>query len=116
VPYGFLLNICIIDAGKILGSVIAKHYLQDLAARAAALPFAPRVVGLLANQDPAAKTYADWTAKTAQEIGFRFDLRIVQDKDDIEDEITELNNDDSVTGIIVYMPVYGNLQVYIPST
>ena len=70
-------------------------------------------MGFLANADPAARTYADFTKKTSLECGFRFDLREV-DKEDLEDAIMEANADSDVDGIMVYFPVFGVRQVALP--
>lgn len=71
----------------------------------------PKLVGFLANEDPAAKKYAEWTAKTCAETGVAFELRKV-DKQDLEEKITEANEDKDVNGIMVYYPVFGGKQVY----
>ena len=41
----------------------------------------PLLVGFLANNDPAAKMYSTWTQKTSESMGFRYDLRVIEDKD-----------------------------------
>ncbi|KAI9275912.1 hypothetical protein BDA99DRAFT_431481, partial [Phascolomyces articulosus] len=69
----------------------------------------PKLVGFLANDDPAAKKYAEWTAKTCAETGCGFELRKV-DKQDLEEKITEANEDKAVNGIMVYYPVFGGKQ------
>lgn len=68
------------------------------------------MVGFLANDDPAAEMYANWTAKTCESMGFRYELRNVQEKDFLEEAIIEANRDNSVDGIMVYFPVFGNAQ------
>jgi methylenetetrahydrofolate dehydrogenase (NAD+) len=70
----------------------------------------PKLVGFLANEDPAAIKYAEWTSKTCAETGVEFDLRKVA-KLDLEEKITEANEDKSVNGIMVYYPVFGGKQV-----
>ncbi|KAI7865658.1 hypothetical protein BDF14DRAFT_1729942 [Spinellus fusiger] len=75
----------------------------------------PTLVGFLANDDPAAIKYAEWTAKTCAETGVVFELRKV-DKNDLEEKITEANQDKAVNGIMVYYPVFGNKQdLYLQS-
>ncbi|KAI9491291.1 hypothetical protein BDB00DRAFT_833832 [Zychaea mexicana] len=69
----------------------------------------PKLVGFLANDDPAAKKYAEWTAKTCAETGCGFELRKV-DKQELEEKITEANEDKAVNGIMVYYPVFGGKQ------
>ncbi|EJS42840.1 mtd1p [Saccharomyces arboricola H-6] len=70
----------------------------------------PLLVGFLANNDPAARMYATWTQKTSESMGFRYDLRVIEDKDFLEEAIIQANNDDAVNGIMVYFPVFGNAQ------
>ncbi|KAH9887784.1 methylenetetrahydrofolate dehydrogenase [Xylariomycetidae sp. FL2044] len=65
----------------------------------------PTLVAFLANDDPAAVKYAEWSQKTCEENGFGFDLRQV-DKDNLEEEIMNANEDSKVDGIIVYYPIF----------
>ncbi|KAI0846885.1 putative methylenetetrahydrofolate dehydrogenase [Daldinia vernicosa] len=65
----------------------------------------PTLVAFLANGDPAAVKYAEWSKKTCEENGFTFDLRQV-DKDKLEEEIMNANEDNKVDGIIVYYPIF----------
>ncbi|KAE8148421.1 hypothetical protein BDV25DRAFT_158293 [Aspergillus avenaceus] len=69
----------------------------------------PHLVGFLANNDPAALMYAQWTEKTCQENGFQYTLRQVS-RDDIEEAILAANADSDVDGIIVYYPIFNNRQ------
>ncbi|RUP44273.1 hypothetical protein BC936DRAFT_149688 [Jimgerdemannia flammicorona] len=69
----------------------------------------PKLVGFLANHDPAAVKYAEWTAKTCEETGVDFELRKI-DKQELEDKVIEANEDDDVNGIMVYYPVFGDRQ------
>ncbi|GAN06088.1 methylenetetrahydrofolate dehydrogenase [Mucor ambiguus] len=75
----------------------------------------PKLVGFLANEDPAAMKYAEWTSKTCAETGVEFELRKVT-KLELEGKITEANEDKSVNGIMVYYPVFGGKQdLYLQS-
>lgn len=69
----------------------------------------PKLVGFLANSDPAARMYAQWTKKTSEEIGFEYELREM-DKEDLEEAIMQANEDPQVDGIMIYFPVFGNRQ------
>lgn len=51
----------------VLASSIAKQLTAQVQSDVKALGQAPRLHGFLANQDPAARMYADWTAKTCKE-------------------------------------------------
>lgn len=98
----------------ILASSISKTYAEEISSKVISMrdtrPQGPLLVGFLANEDPAASMYATWTQKTCESMGFRYELRKVQDKDFLEEAIIEANRDDSVDGIMVYFPVFGNAQ------
>ena len=93
----------------ILAGTIAKNILAEVTAGVAKLGKQPHLLGILANDDPAAQVYADWTGKTAKENGFKYTLRTVA-KDDAEEAIIAANNDEAVDGIIVYYPIFNNRQ------
>ncbi|KAJ3339836.1 hypothetical protein HDU93_007721 [Gonapodya sp. JEL0774] len=63
-------------------------------------------VGFLGNDDPAARKYAKWTAKSCAEVGIRFELREVP-RVELEDRIIDANVDPTVHGIMVYYPCFG---------
>ena len=65
------------------------------------------LVGLLANRDPAAKKYAEWTGKACRADGLRYELRELQDPIDVEAALIQANEDPNVSGIIVYYPIFG---------
>ncbi|KAI0136380.1 hypothetical protein BJ170DRAFT_574185 [Xylariales sp. AK1849] len=65
----------------------------------------PTLVAFLANDDPAAVKYAEWSKKTCEENGFNFELRQV-DKDRLEEEVMNANDDNKVDGILVYYPIF----------
>ncbi|QPG75820.1 hypothetical protein FOA43_003182 [Brettanomyces nanus] len=94
----------------VTASRIAKKYTEEIKAHIAKLDHPLTLVGLLANADPAAKLYANWTGKTAKQLGFNYRLIEIPQKDQLEEEIYQVNNDESVDGIIVYFPVFGNRQ------
>lgn len=88
---------------------VAQHLSKEVRADLAKLGRSPQLVGFLANADPAARMYANWTKKTCSESGFSYDLREV-DRDKLEDQLIAANEDEAVDGIIVYYPIYGNRQ------
>ncbi|KAJ3206395.1 hypothetical protein HDU67_008213 [Dinochytrium kinnereticum] len=84
----------------------------------------PLLASFLANDDPAgkppshraafngtssAKKYAEWTGKTCEECGVRFELRQCS-RVDLEDQLVEANQDPAVNGIMIYYPVFGDSQ------
>jgi len=61
-------------------------------------------VGILANNDPAARKYAEWTGRACEKDGLRYELRVVKDSIDVESVLMDANEDPRVHGIIVYYP------------
>ncbi|AOW29216.1 methylenetetrahydrofolate dehydrogenase (NAD+) [Candida albicans P57072] len=97
-------------AGRtILASTIAKPFQEEVTKAVKQLNFTPKLVGLLSNEDPAAKMYANWTGKTCESLGFKYELLEVN-KNDLETALIKANKDDSVNGIMVYFPVFGDKQ------
>jgi methylenetetrahydrofolate dehydrogenase (NAD+) len=64
-------------------------------------------VGLLANNDPAARQYAEWTGKACQSDGLRYELRCIDTPLDLEAALIDANDDPRVHGIIIYYPIFG---------
>lgn len=98
----------------ILADTIAKKMMAEVKETLTKLQSTPNskptLSAFLANDDPAAAQYADWSKKTCEENGFNFNLVKVQ-KELLEDAIVAANNDDTVDGIIVYYPIWvGNQQ------
>ncbi|OBA23174.1 methylenetetrahydrofolate dehydrogenase [Metschnikowia bicuspidata var. bicuspidata NRRL YB-4993] len=97
-------------AGRtILASTIAKQYTEEVTSKVKALGFKPKLVGFLANDDPAAQMYASWTGKTCESLGFTYEL-VKVNKNDLETAIVDANQNDDVNGIMVYFPVFGDKQ------
>ena len=51
----------------VLAGTVAKGLLAEVSEGRKKLDKPPHLVGFLANSDPAAKMYADWTEKTCKE-------------------------------------------------
>jgi methylenetetrahydrofolate dehydrogenase (NAD+) len=51
----------------ILAGTIAKGLLSEVQAGLSKLDRQPHLLGILGNDDPAAKVYANWTQKTCKE-------------------------------------------------
>jgi methylenetetrahydrofolate dehydrogenase (NAD+) len=105
----------------ILANTIAKVLVSEIRAGLATLndqrqqqqhqdvPQPPHLLGILANADPAAQTYARWTEKTCHDLGFAYTLLQVE-KDSVEETILAANADPRYDGLIVYYPIYGGRQ------
>lgn len=96
---------------KVDAAVVAKPFRQEIQEKVKAWKAegvdAPLLVGLLANNDPAAKKYAEWTGKACRNDGLRYELRTVEDPIDMEATLLDANDDPRVHGIIVYYPIFG---------
>lgn len=73
---------------------------------------APLLVGLLANKDPAARKYAEWTGKACRNDGLRYELREIENPIDVEAALVDANDDPRVHGIIVYYPIFGQVESF----
>ncbi|KAI9483478.1 MAG: hypothetical protein EXX96DRAFT_558323 [Benjaminiella poitrasii] len=93
----------------VLASKVSASFRNQIKEDIKARNIRPKLVGFLANSDPAAMKYAEWTSKTCAETGVEFELRKV-DRMDLEEKITEANEDKLVNGIMVYYPVFGGKQ------
>ncbi|OBW65679.1 MAG: DUF431-domain-containing protein [Aureobasidium pullulans] len=91
----------------VLAANIAKKLQAEVADGLAKLDRKPHLVGFLANKDPAARMYADWTGKTCIDNGFAFTLRECE-REELEEAIRDANADDTVDGILVYYPVFNS--------
>ncbi|KAF4043272.1 Tetrahydrofolate dehydrogenase/cyclohydrolase catalytic domain [Phytophthora infestans] len=75
----------------------------------------PKLVGLLAHGDPAAKKYAEWTGKACARDGIRYELREVP-KDELLEALEKANKDSDVHGILVYYPCFGAFPSFFGGT
>jgi len=100
-----------IDAGS-----IAKPFRENIRKQVQELKDAgieaPLLVGLLANTDPAARKYAEWTGKACTNDGIRYELRTIDDPIDVEAALRDANDDPRVHGIIVYYPIFGQVESF----
>jgi methylenetetrahydrofolate dehydrogenase (NAD+) len=94
---------------KILADTIAQPFRAEIKAAIEELgsDLGPKLVGLLANGDPAARKYAEWTGRAFTADGLRFELREVEEMQ-LEEELERMNCDPEVHGIMIYYPVFGN--------
>lgn len=101
---------------KVDAAVVAKPFRSEIQKKVQAWKAegvdAPLLVGLLANQDPAAQKYAEWTGKACRNDGLRYELRTVEDPIDMEAMLLDANDDPRVHGIIVYYPIFGQAESF----
>lgn len=86
---------------------IAKPFREEIKGRTPLLGKPPCLVAFLANTDPAAQKYADWTRRACTADGIHFDLRNVE-KTELERELQRANADPEVHGILIFYPVFGS--------
>jgi len=96
---------------KLKASDVAEPFRAELRAKVEKLKQsgieAPLLVGILANDDPAAMKYAEWTGKACRADGLRYELRKIDDPLNVEQAIRDANADVRVHGMIVYYPIFG---------
>ncbi|KAJ2394031.1 Methylenetetrahydrofolate dehydrogenase [NAD(+)] [Coemansia sp. RSA 2559] len=91
----------------VLAAEVASNYTSDIKSEVSQKSVKPRLVGFLANDDPYAEKYAQSSSKHLAEAGLDFELRQIP-RSSLEAELLEANTDPSVSGILVYYPVYGD--------
>jgi len=105
---------------KIDAAVVAEPFRQEIRDKIEAWNNegvdAPLLVGILANKDPAAKQYAEWTGKACRKDGLRYELRTVENPIDVEATLLDANDDPRVHGIIVYYPIFGQEESFSGSS
>ena len=89
--------------------IVASRYRAEIVHEIRALGVQLKVVGFLSGDYGPSLTYANYTKKACEDLGINYELREVS-RLDIENAITEANADDSIHGIMLYYPVFGNEQ------
>ncbi|WP_267830380.1 bifunctional methylenetetrahydrofolate dehydrogenase/methenyltetrahydrofolate cyclohydrolase FolD [Staphylococcus aureus] len=97
---------------KILdGKQIAKDYRQGLQDRVEALKekgFTPKLSVILVGNDGASQSYVRSKKKAAEKIGMISEIVHLEEtatEEEVLNELNRLNNDDSVSGILVQVPL-----------
>ena len=94
------------------GKLVADKILEDLKSKVAQHKEKPGLAVILANENPASRVYVTSKEKHALELGYKSSVyrfgRNVQDKDIIK-LIHELNQNPSVNGILVQLPLFDHL-------
>jgi methylenetetrahydrofolate dehydrogenase (NADP+)/methenyltetrahydrofolate cyclohydrolase len=65
------------------------------------------IIGILASNDPASITYANYTRAGCEDVGIHFDLRKTE-PETVSTLLEEANRDRDVHGIFVYYPIWGD--------
>jgi methylenetetrahydrofolate dehydrogenase (NADP+) / methenyltetrahydrofolate cyclohydrolase len=72
----------------------------------------PKLASILVGNDPASQLYVNLKKKAAVRIGAEVDIYLIKEKSKLEDLIlliNTLNEDESVQGIMIQMPIPGDL-------
>lgn len=96
------------SAKLIEGKPIAEAIKEEVKKEIARMSAPPKLVGLLASDNPGAKYYAKSQQKACAEVGIEYELRRLSPDstaEQMKEAVLELNADASVNGIIVLMPV-----------
>lgn len=90
-----------IDPGE-----ISRRFQKDVRAQVEGLGERLHIVGLLANDDDAARVYAAYMRKGCERVGIDFTLRQVP-RLRLEREIEAINDDPTIHGVLIYYPIFG---------
>ena len=93
------------------GKALSEQRMEELKARVAALKEKGRTVGLsviLVGENPASQVYVRNKGKACEALGIRGDTILLPERasqEELEALINKLNQDDSVDGILVQLPL-----------
>lgn len=88
---------------------IAEKYIEEVKNELSRLNVKLNVVGFVASDDIPSMSYARATRQKFDEIGINYDLRKIA-RLDLEEAILQVNDDPSIHGLFVYLPVFNNEQ------
>lgn len=94
------------------GKVVAATVKAEVAEGVSGLDYSPGLATVLVGDDPASHTYVKGKRSDAAEVGiqsFHHELGADVSQDELERLIDRLNDDDSVDGILVQLPLPGDL-------
>ena len=94
------------------GKAIAKKLSEELSVKVSDLVISPKLAVIMVGNNEASKIYVRNKQKAAQEVGMLCDIYSFAanvSENEIVEQISELNNDDSVNGIIVQLPLPENI-------
>ena len=94
------------------GKVVAATVKTEIAVSVAGLDYQPGLATVLVGDDPASHTYVRGKRRDAEEVGirsFHHELPADMAQSDLIDLIKSLNEDDAVDGILVQLPLPGDL-------
>lgn len=87
-------------------ALVSRSFQESIREQVHALGAPLRIVGVLANDDRAARVYAKYTRRGCENVGIDFELRECP-RLELEAELQRINHDDAIHGVIVYYPIFG---------
>jgi methylenetetrahydrofolate dehydrogenase (NADP+)/methenyltetrahydrofolate cyclohydrolase len=96
------------DPKIIDGRKLAKAHEEKLAQKIKKLKAKPKIVSFLVGDDPSSVLYSNLKQKKAVELGIGFELLHFPESinfKEIKNKIEKLNNDRSITGIMIQLPL-----------
>ena len=94
------------------GKVVAETVKREVAAEVDSLGFTPTLATVLVGEDPASHSYVLGKRRDAGEVGIKsvhHELPATTSREDLESLIDGFNSDDDVDGILVQLPLPGDL-------
>lgn len=96
------------SAKLIEGQPVADRITDEVKQKVAQMSTPPKLVAVLASENPGAKYYARSQRKSCEEVGIEYELHTLSpdsSQDELKDHIRELNEQPDLNGIILLMPV-----------
>ena len=90
------------------GKKVSKKILEGVKERVRTLSTTPHLVVILVGDNPASKLYVNNKKKAAERVGIKstiIEYGVDVSEQELLEKINELNNDSSVTGILVQLPL-----------
>jgi methylenetetrahydrofolate dehydrogenase (NADP+)/methenyltetrahydrofolate cyclohydrolase len=97
-----------VSATIIDGKAVAARIRSDVAQEVARMEVPPGLATVLVGDDPASHIYVGGKHKACEEVGIasiRHDLPANTSEEEVLELVSQLNDDDAVSGIIVQLPV-----------
>jgi len=94
--------------GKPIADKINEQIIADIDTLKQEKDIVPSLASVLVGDDPASKAYSGRQKKSAEKIGINYELHELPgdiSENKLIEFIAELNNDNSINGIIIQMPL-----------
>ena len=99
-----LITVMKLLSGSDLAGFIKERQAHQVRSLVQSIKIYPKLAIVVANDNPVIDTYIKLKQKYGEDIGVKVEIHKI-DQQDAKEEITQLNSDDSVHGIIVQLPL-----------